>query len=255
MRQSLCMFRIILTVQHSYKQNKFNLLREESEGYSKLTAELTSSLGPSHSSSTGYPSEPIEVIEARALPTWERALGLIGYFDLDPNRVLDILLDIFSVHLATHSSFFISLLSFSPWGRREQRGVKREDMVVEPDAGRFKGKSLFEVLKIAEAESGAHLDDVDSSNARVLAQVLGFKFTYYQVSICMRLCVPSINLFEAPRGCRVYATESLSNDRHPHPRGFPPPRGFVPSCRWIGLYLQDHRSLQARYRLALRTMK
>ncbi|KAL1944225.1 hypothetical protein VTO73DRAFT_3410 [Trametes versicolor] len=164
-----------------YKQNKFNLLREESEGYSKLTAELTSSLGPSHSSSTGYPSEPIEVIEARALPTWERALGLIGYFDLDPNRVLDILLDIFSVHLATHSSFFISLLSFSPWGRREQRGVKREDMVVEPDAGRFKGKSLFEVLKIAEAESGAHLDDVDSSNARVLAQVLGFKFTYYQL--------------------------------------------------------------------------
>ncbi|KAI9000935.1 transcription factor/nuclear export subunit protein 2-domain-containing protein [Trametes punicea] len=164
-----------------YKQNKFNLLREESEGYSKLTAELTSSLGPPHSPSTGYPTEPIEVIEARARPTWERTLGLIGYFDLDPNRVLDIILDVFSVHLATHHSFFIALLSFSPWGTRVRRGVKQEDMAVEPDPARFKGKSLMEVLRIAEADSGARSDDVDSSNARVLAQVLGFKFRYYQL--------------------------------------------------------------------------
>ena len=97
----------------SYKQNKFNLLREQSEGYSKLTTELTSSLGPPHSPATGYPVESVEMIEARARPTWERALGLIGYFDLDPNRALDIILDVSSVHLATHYSFFLSLLSFS----------------------------------------------------------------------------------------------------------------------------------------------
>ncbi|KAI0650660.1 transcription factor/nuclear export subunit protein 2-domain-containing protein [Trametes meyenii] len=162
-----------------YKQNKFNLLREESEGYSKLTAELTSGLGPPHSASTGYPSESIETIEARARPTWERTLGLIGYFDLDPNRVLDIILDVFSVHLATHHSFFLSLLSFSPWGNQTRRGVKQEEMNVEPSPEQYRGKSLTEVLKIAEAQSGAHLNDVDSSNARVLAQVLGFKFTYY----------------------------------------------------------------------------
>lgn len=187
MRPPACVIVATLIVYRSYKQNKFNLLREESEGYSKLTAEITSNLGPPHSASTGLPSEPLEAIEARALPTWERALSLIGYFDLDPNRVLDIILDVFSVHLATHYTFFISLLSFSPWGNRGKRAVKREDMVVEPDASRFKGKSLVEVLKIAEAESGAYLDDVDSSNARVLAQVLGFKFTYYQVGCSMDL--------------------------------------------------------------------
>ncbi|KAI0776038.1 transcription factor/nuclear export subunit protein 2-domain-containing protein [Trametes elegans] len=163
-----------------YKQNKFNLLREESEGYSKLTAELTSSLGPSHSPSTGYPTEPLKVIEARARPTWERTLGLIGYFDLDPNRVLDIILDVFSVHLASHYSFFIALLSFSPWGGRPRSTVKQEEMNVEPDPARFRGKSLMEVLKLAEEGSGADVDQIDSSNARVLAQVLGFKFTYYQ---------------------------------------------------------------------------
>ncbi|CDO68724.1 hypothetical protein BN946_scf184652.g51 [Trametes cinnabarina] len=163
-----------------YKQNKFNLLREESEGYSKLTTELTSNLGLPHNPSTGYPTEPIREIEARARPTWERILGLIGYFDLDPNRVLDIILDVFSVHLATHHSFFIALLSFSPWGSRAQSDVKQEGMAVEPDPARYRGKTLMEVLRIAEADSAARLDDVDTSNARVLAQVLGFKFRYYQ---------------------------------------------------------------------------
>ena len=55
-------------------------------------------------------------------------------------------------------------------------------MAVEPDPNQYKGKSLIEVLRIAEEQSGAHLDDNVNSTTRVLAQVLGFKFTYYQVS-------------------------------------------------------------------------
>ncbi|KAG6850048.1 hypothetical protein H0H93_001864, partial [Arthromyces matolae] len=98
-----------------YKQNKFNLLREQSEGYSKLTSELTSSLGPSHSPLTGRPTEPYSAIEERARPVWEKVISLIGYFDLDPNRALDLILDVLSVHLTTHYTFFIALLSFSPW--------------------------------------------------------------------------------------------------------------------------------------------
>ncbi|PCH34941.1 hypothetical protein WOLCODRAFT_159437 [Wolfiporia cocos MD-104 SS10] len=39
--------------------NKFNLLREQSEGYSKLVTELTSSLGPPHSPETGRPTESL----------------------------------------------------------------------------------------------------------------------------------------------------------------------------------------------------
>ncbi|RDX55708.1 hypothetical protein OH76DRAFT_1461168 [Lentinus brumalis] len=163
-----------------YKQNKFNLLREQSEGYSKLTTELTSSLSAPHSPATGYPVETIEMIEARARPAWERALGLIGYFDLDPNRALDIILDVFSVHLATHYSFFLSLLSFSPWGGRARQHIKQETMSVEPDPERYRGKTLTDVLKIAEEQSGVRPDDIDSKQTRVLAQVLGFKFTYYQ---------------------------------------------------------------------------
>ncbi|KAH9943361.1 transcription factor/nuclear export subunit protein 2-domain-containing protein [Epithele typhae] len=163
-----------------YKQNKFNLLREQSEGYSKLTAELTGSLGPAHNPSTGYPVETAAGIEGRARPAWERALSLIGYFDLDPNRALDIILDVFSVHLATHHSFFLALLSFSPWGGQTRQGVKQEEMAVEPDVTQYRGKTLDEIISIAEQQAAAPIIATNSSNARVLAQVLGFKFTYYQ---------------------------------------------------------------------------
>ncbi|KAI0722891.1 transcription factor/nuclear export subunit protein 2-domain-containing protein [Earliella scabrosa] len=180
-----------------YKQNKFNLLREQSEGYSKLTTELTSSLGPTHSLATGHPTEPLEAIEARARLTWERALGLIGYFDLDPNRALDIILDVFSVHLTTHHAFFIALLSFSPWGVGTRRTVKQEEMAVEPDPERYRGKTLTEVLKTAEEQAGARIDDVDSSRTRVLAQVLGFKFTFYQSSDVTETIPPNLYLMAA----------------------------------------------------------
>ena len=168
----------------SYKQNKFNLLREQSEGYSKLTTELTSSIGPAHSVIDGHPMESLSAIEARARPAWERVVGLIGYFDLDPNRALDIILDVFSVHLATHYSFFLSLLSFSPWAASLKHSA--DPMIVESCSDLYRGKSLDDVLKIAEAQAGVSQDPpppaaMGANNTRVLAQVLGFKLTHYQV--------------------------------------------------------------------------
>lgn len=168
----------------SYKQNKFNLLREQSEGYSKLTAELTSSLGPAHSPATGRPTESYAAIEARARPVWERVISLIGYFDLDPNRALDVILDVLSVQLATHYSFFVALLSFSPWSASFRRPLseKEEAMSVDLEPGSFKGKTLDEVLTLADKK--ARDEAVSSGNGpRVLAQVLGFKFAYYHVGL------------------------------------------------------------------------
>ena len=148
--------------------------------------------------------------------------------------MLDIILDVFSVHLATHHSFFIALLSFSPWGNRTH-DVKQEDMAVEPDPAQYRGKSLMEVLKIAEAQAGARLDDVDSSNARVLAQVLGFKFRYYQVGErssrwCIRIdFVQSLEVSEsAPQNLYLMTALLIREgflrleDLYPHVRDFHP---------------------------------
>lgn len=76
----------------SYKQRKYNLFREESEGYSKLVTELNSD--------NMDPKVMVEIIKS-----------LIGCFNLDPNRVLDIILDSFEHHTDNKAeNFFIPLL-------------------------------------------------------------------------------------------------------------------------------------------------
>nr|GAT53854.1 predicted protein [Mycena chlorophos] len=160
-----------------YKQNKFNLLREQSEGYSKLAAELTSSLGPAHAAATGLPTETYASIHERARPVWEKVISLVGYFDLDPNRALDIILDVLSVHLVSHYSFFLALLSYSPWAASYRRPSDANMPVDPPPTSLYKGKTLDEVLSLAHPEPSQV-----SVNAppRVMAQVVGFKFAYYQ---------------------------------------------------------------------------
>lgn len=167
-----------------YRQNKFNLLREQSEGYSKLNSELTSNLGPAHSPNTGAPLEPATTIAQRAETVWRKVIGLIGYFDLDPNRVLDIILDVFSVHLGTHYSFFVALLSFSPWtGAYVRNSTEAAGLPQQPS---FHGRSLDEIL--ADLEPERQGVNGSGENAQVLAQVLGFKFAYYQVCSGCHLC-------------------------------------------------------------------
>ncbi|KAF8639741.1 hypothetical protein AX17_001003 [Amanita inopinata Kibby_2008] len=158
-----------------YKQNKFNLLREQSEGYSKLMVELTSNLGPPHSPITARPVEPLTSIEERVKPVWERVISLIGYFDLDPNRALDVILDVLSTHLITHYTFFLTLLSYSPWCGSYIRTNLEGDSAASVQPGSYKGKNLDEVLTLADQRSTAGA----TNTSRVLAQVLGFKFSYY----------------------------------------------------------------------------
>ncbi|XP_050521720.1 THO complex subunit 2 isoform X2 [Daktulosphaira vitifoliae] len=75
-----------------YKQRKYNLFREESEGFSKLVTELNSD--------NMDPKVMLEIIKS-----------LIGCFNLDPNRVLDIILDSFEHHTDNKAEhFFIPLL-------------------------------------------------------------------------------------------------------------------------------------------------
>ncbi|KAI9894552.1 MAG: THO complex subunit 2 [Vezdaea aestivalis] len=86
-----------------YRQNNFNLLREETEGYSKLITELFAA------SSTGRLNA--ELVEE----TVQRVLSLIGAFDLDVGRVLDVTLDVFAAVLVKQYRFFLKYLRSSSW--------------------------------------------------------------------------------------------------------------------------------------------
>ncbi|KPM11917.1 THO complex subunit 2-like protein, partial [Sarcoptes scabiei] len=76
-------------------QQKFNLFREESEGYSKLITELCQN-------GDFDPKSMLNSIKS-----------LIGCFNLDPNRVLDIILECFEARINLKLSFIPLITNFS----------------------------------------------------------------------------------------------------------------------------------------------
>uniref|UniRef100_A0A3Q2EHG3 THO complex subunit 2 n=1 Tax=Cyprinodon variegatus TaxID=28743 RepID=A0A3Q2EHG3_CYPVA len=75
-----------------YKQQKFNLLREENEGYAKLISELGQDLSGNITSNL--------VLES---------IKSLICFNLDPNRVLDIILEVYESR-SDQDEFFLSLI-------------------------------------------------------------------------------------------------------------------------------------------------
>ncbi len=92
-----------------YRQSNHNLLREETEGFAKLFNEL-------YSTSEIVAREPNEsAVEG----SFERVKGLIGTFDLDVGRTLDIFLDLMASSLIKRYQFFVKFLRISSWWPRE----------------------------------------------------------------------------------------------------------------------------------------
>ena len=147
-----------------YKQSKYNLLRESSEGFSRLIVLLLGSEALPPAAVAQQESEEARL--ARAQGVWGKIMGLIGYFSLSPPRVLDLILDIASFHVAEHWQFWLELLKCSPWGSTARSNKGKERMWDESVQG------------VEAALRG----DGD----RVLSQVLGVKFGFYQVSILCR---------------------------------------------------------------------
>ncbi|KAF2463724.1 uncharacterized protein BDR25DRAFT_106691 [Lindgomyces ingoldianus] len=100
-----------------YRQSNYNLLREETEGYSKLITEYF----------TTVHNEPpkVEVV----IDTFQRVKALIGAFDLDVGRVLDVTLDVFANLLVKHTRFFVKLLRLSSWwpDQKVPHGIEWEE--------------------------------------------------------------------------------------------------------------------------------
>ncbi|XP_017222292.2 THO complex subunit 2 [Daucus carota subsp. sativus] len=87
-----------------YQQTKFNLLREESEGYAKL---ITLLCGRPEASSQNGSAATVGIIKS-----------LIGHFDLDPNRVFDIVLECFE--LQPDNVVFLDLIPIFPKSHASQ---------------------------------------------------------------------------------------------------------------------------------------
>ena len=100
-----------------YKQTTYNLLREDTEGFAKLITEYFS---------TAENNPPSSEVTS---DTFQKVKALIGTFNLDPGRTLDVTLDVFANLLVKQYKFFVKFLrgsSFWPQ-QRTVDGVERED--------------------------------------------------------------------------------------------------------------------------------
>ena len=82
-----------------YKQQKFNLFREENEGYAKLAVELEFA--------TRVTQDPVLLLS--------HVQALIGQFSLDPNRVMDLILEAAEFY-PQHFDFLVEFIQMYPSG-------------------------------------------------------------------------------------------------------------------------------------------
>ncbi|KAG4304108.1 hypothetical protein PORY_002472 [Pneumocystis oryctolagi] len=148
-----------------YKQTKFNLIREENEGYSKLITEVDFFL---HSDILNNDKNMVSFKIKQLL---NNITSLIGFFDLDSNRVLDILLTMASQNLIYHWKIFIELFSVSPWWCFTEPHFNLENIT-----SLEKRRKLDNIL---EKGIQSLFDDIHCSGNKVVSQLLGFKLKFY----------------------------------------------------------------------------
>ncbi|KAF2680675.1 hypothetical protein K458DRAFT_90841 [Lentithecium fluviatile CBS 122367] len=104
-----------------YRQTNYNLLREESEGFSKLMTEYFTTVNT---------EDPTQEAVCAA---YQRVNAFIGAFDLDVGRVLDLTLDVFANLLVKNGKFFVKYLRASSWWPELQgiEGVEWEEPKIQ----------------------------------------------------------------------------------------------------------------------------
>ena len=95
-----------------YKQQKYNLMREEINGYSSLVNDLTSLSIDNERDDKGKltPTPLTKIPEFLNIMT-----SRIGEFYLDPNRVLDIILTFLVEQISVNYKFWVELIKQSGW--------------------------------------------------------------------------------------------------------------------------------------------
>lgn len=115
------------TTNSLYRQANFNLLREESEGYAKLLTEYFNIVDACSGNQ--------EVSSAIAEDAFQRVKALVGAFDLDVGRVLDITMDISANAVVRACVFIVKFYRCSSWWRDDS--VLENVAYEEPEVSRL----------------------------------------------------------------------------------------------------------------------
>ncbi|KAJ2454397.1 THO2 plays a role in transcriptional elongation [Coemansia sp. RSA 2336] len=134
----------------NFKQTKYNLISEQNEGFAKLVVliqgamaavaphQLSSDLlNATRSGSFSNDNGSVVMQALRTLDGLQQRvrmliadiLRLVGIFNIDPNRVLDIIIDCFISSVRFYWPFYLALLDASPWCQRSSESPKIAQLV------------------------------------------------------------------------------------------------------------------------------
>jgi len=157
-----------------YKQKKFNISREASEGYTSLVALLADERFLAAKAVT----DDANARGKRAKAMWRECLAVIGWYDLSPQRVLDLILDAFCQNLASHWSFYLDLLMYTPWSKRNETAEDTATgLVTDEDV---QSMAAEQPSRDNQDATDFHHKLTQETGNRVLTQVLGFKFSHHR---------------------------------------------------------------------------
>ena len=152
-----------------YRQHKFNLLAEESEGYAKLLSFFV--VGINEGSTAGKDDEENGTdIDSISKEARKYVRELIGAFDLDPNRVLDLALDALEWELNEIMTSQQSKKSSSKNGTNEEWGFEAINSAMSNVQSPKVVNALLAIIREL---------DGNSRTGRAIAHLLGFKYRSY----------------------------------------------------------------------------
>jgi hypothetical protein len=140
-------------------------------------------------------------------------MKVAGYFDLDPTRMLDLIIDVFSTHLMTHYMFFIHLIRRFTGSRTRLLSEGKQDKMQVDGTRSFVGMDFEDVLLSAEGDVSVVPSSNDLKNP--LAQLLGFKFKHYSVCLAFTSSCNSLTFHLVERPESTSKPCVCCSDTHP----------------------------------------
>eukprot|EP00986_Skeletonema_menzelii_P019154 scaffold27070_cov147-Skeletonema_menzelii.AAC.17 len=148
-----------------YRQHKFNLLAEESEGYAKLLSFFVVGINEGGTAGEDDTNGDSSYKEAR-----KYVRELIGAFDLDPNRVLDLALDALEWELNEIMTSQQTKKSSSKSAANEEWGFEAINSAMSNVQSPKVVNTLLAIIREL---------DGNSRTGRAVAHLLGFKYRSY----------------------------------------------------------------------------
>ncbi|KXS17816.1 hypothetical protein M427DRAFT_30267 [Gonapodya prolifera JEL478] len=203
----------------SLRQQRHNVLREDTEGWSRCVAELAAApvsraevldaLRPEEAKDMSAEDKARladAIVARRAARVHKVVNALVGYFDLDPTRVLDVIVDAMVGGVREHAAFWVQVVAAADWARRGDGAGAVAGAGAGPRHGssRANGTAKTTTTATTDAEdtpmgtpdeleedndTGMSLSPISDDSAPLpppvapiplLAQVLGFKYKWHQ---------------------------------------------------------------------------